>query len=181
MNIRLYDLLSTGERVKILKDILYEAEVKVSETAKRNSLSKGLVSKYLDILVNEGVMKRNSGGFVILDNYKVKALKAMLNILSIPEIFSKYGFVKAVGLYGSAVKGTNTKESDFDVWIKVDSLKNPNLPKLNAELIAAMGKVNILFLDDSKILELKKKDLMFYYSLFFGSVMVYGSENEIHY
>jgi len=179
MNGKISVLMSTEERIKILGDILYLRSVKVSETARRLKLSKGLVSKYFDMLVREKIVKRKRNGFFVEDNFKTRGLKIMINVLNVPQIFQKYKFVRAVGLYGSAVKGTNTTESDIDLWIKVDSLKNVNVPKLNSELINKLENVKILFLDNSKIEELKKKDNVFYYSLYFGSIILYGEENEI--
>lgn len=179
MNIKINELLSTKERIKILGKVMLEDSVRVSKISKELNLSKGLVSKYFDILINNNIMKRKENAFVILNNSKTKALKIMLNILKIPQIFSKHKFVKAIGLYGSATKGTNTKESDIDLWIKVDSIKNSNVPKLNSELINKLENVKVLFLDNAKIAELKKSDLMFYYSLYFSSIIIYGEENEI--
>ena len=129
----------------------------MSETARKLNLSKGLVSKYFDILVNE----------------------KMLKVLSIPQIFFKYKFVKAVGLYGSSAKGTNTKESDIDLWIKIEKTKDEEIAKLNSELSNKIESVALLVLTDEKINELKKSDLTFYHSLYFGSIILYGEENEI--
>ena len=102
----------------------------------------------------------------------------MLNIISIPEIFSKYKFVRSAGLYGSSSKGTNTKESDTDLWIKIDKANDSDLAKLNSEL-SASGNISVLMLDDKKLQEIKEQDELFYHSLYFGSLLVYGEENEI--
>jgi len=179
MNIEISKLASTEERIKILEEILYLSEVKVSETARKLNLSKGLVSKYFDILVNEKMLKKKENIFLIANNSKTKAMKIMLNVLSIPQIFSKYKFVKAVGLYGSSAKGTNTKESDIDLWIKIEKTKDEEIAKLNSELSNKIEGVALLVLTDEKIKELKKSDLTFYHSLYFGSIILYGEENEI--
>ena len=63
MNIEISKLASTEERIKILEEILYLSEVKVSETARKLNLSKGLVSKYFDILVNEKMLKKKENIF----------------------------------------------------------------------------------------------------------------------
>ncbi|MFH1801922.1 MAG: nucleotidyltransferase domain-containing protein [archaeon] len=179
MNTKLYDLLSTDERIKILGDVLYKTEVRVNETAKEIGLSKGLVSKYFDILVAEGVLIREENVLKINGGYKTRALKIMLNVLNIPEIFEKHAFIKAAGLYGSAARGTNTKDSDIDLWIKVDDIKNKNIPKINAALIQELGETNILFLDNAKLEEIKNNDKIFYHSLHFGSITIYGDDNEM--
>jgi len=178
MNSKINELMSTEERIKILGDVLFKESIKVSETARRLKLSKGLVSKYFDILLKGDVLKKKGFVFLVKENYKVRGLKIMFNVLGLPQIFGKYKFVRGAGLYGSAAKGMNTIESDLDLWIKVDKTKEEELARLNSELSEKVKNVNVLILDEEKIKEIKK-DEMFYYSLFFGSVILYGENNEI--
>lgn len=174
-------LLSTRERVKIIKQIIYsEKEFGVNEIAKKLKLSKGLVSKYFEILAKEGVIKKRGNKFSNLTNSKVKAIRIMLNVLKInTKVFRKYKFVRSAGLYGSCAKGTNTDTSDVDLWIKVDKAKEEELAELASELRKGVENVKILILDDKKLEMLKKKDPVFYYSLHFGSIVLYGEEDEI--
>ncbi|MEW6063251.1 MAG: nucleotidyltransferase domain-containing protein [Nanoarchaeota archaeon] len=174
-------LFSTKERVKIIKEIIYcEREFGVNEIARNLKISKGLVSKYFEILVKEGVSKRSGNKFYVLDNLKVRAIKIMLNLLKIdPKIFRKYKFVKSAGLYGSCTKGTNTKASDIDIWIKIHRSSEDKVMKLTSELRKNIENIKILLLDDKKIEMLKKDDPLFYHSLFFGSIIIFGKENEI--
>jgi len=179
MNTNISKLMSTKERIKILLYILYLKEARVGETAKQLKLSKGLISKYFDILCNEKIIKKKGNFFLINDNYKTKSIKIMLNILKIPKIFSKYNFIKAVGLYGSSAKGTNTEKSDIDLWIKISKAEDNEIARLNSELNNKSEKIKLLILDDKKLKELKKSETMFYHSLYFGSIVLYGNENEI--
>ncbi len=178
MNIN--EVLSTKERVKLLENIIYkEKEFGVNEIARQLNLSKGLVSKYFEILVKERILKKKRK-FYIQNNELVKGLKILFNLQKInPKIFKKYKFVKAVGVYGSCVKGTNTETSDIDLWIKVDKLDEEKLIKLATELRKRVENVKILWLDNKKLDVLKKKDVLFYHSIYFGSIIIYGEENEI--
>lgn len=174
-------LLSTYERIKILDETLYSGRViRVNEIAKKTGVSKGLVSKYLKILAKEKILSRKGHGFLVGNNSKVKSLKMLLNILKIDtKIFTKYKFVKAAGLYGSCAKGTNTELSDVDLWIKVDDVEDKELAKISSELRKGIENLKILVLDNEKLAKLKKFDLLFYHALYFGSIILYGDENEI--
>lgn len=177
----LQNLFSTKERVNIIEDIIYsEKEFGVNEISKKLKLSKGLVSKYMNILQKEDLITRKKNKFVVNENNKVKSIKIMLNILKIDtKIFKKYKFVKIVGLYGSNVKGTNTKTSDIDLWIRIGKVKEEEVAELTSELNKKVENIKILILDNEKIDLLKKKDIVFYYSLYFGSIIIYGEEDEI--
>jgi len=175
------DMLSTKERVKILEITIFKEDIfGVNEIAKQLNLSKGLVSKYFEILVRRNILRKKERKFCVRNNVLVKSFKILFNLKKInPKIFKKYKFIKAAGIYGSCVKGTNTESSDVDLWIKVDKIKEKDVIKLSSELRKKIKNVKILILDDKKISTLKKEDLMFYHSLYFGSVIIYGEENEI--
>lgn len=173
-------LFSTKQRLKILRTVIYyEQGFGVNEIAKKLRLSKGLVSKYFEILAREGVVKKRKNGFFVLDNSKVKAIKIMLNITRInPRIFKKYRFVRAAGLYGSCAKGTNTETSDVDLWVKVDPVEDEKVAEFTSELRKRIEDVKVLVVDDKKLKALEEKDSLFYHSLHFGSIMLYGGEND---
>jgi len=174
-------ILSTRERVKILESIIFkEKSFGVNEIAREVKLSRSLVSKYFEILAKEKILGKKKRKYYVQKNIFVKSLKIMFNLTRInPKIFKKYKFVKAVGIYGSCVKGTNIESSDVDIWIKVDNLNQKLIPKLTSELRKKVENIKILLLDDKKLEILKKGDSLFYYSLYFGSILIYGEENEI--
>ncbi len=176
MNI--HKLLSTKERVKTLKLILYKTDyIRVVDVAKELRLSKGLVSKFFDILVKENVLKKFETKCMAIDNPHTRAIKIFLNIVSFDaSLLKKFKFVKAAGLYGSLVKGTNTEESDIDLWIIIDKTNEENLARLTNQLKKKYVSIKPLYLTKEKIETLKKEDAVFYHSLVFGSINVYGKE-----
>lgn len=178
MNI--HKLLSTKERVKILKLVLYRTgSMSVTDVAKRLKLSKGLVSKFFDILVKEHILKKTNTEFKVQDNLSTSAVKILLNLESFDaKLFKKFPFVKGAGLYGSFAKGRNTEESDIDLWVLIDSTAEENLAKLTKELKEKYGNIKPLYLTKEKVKVLKKDDTVFYHSLVFGSINVYGEEIE---
>lgn len=177
----LSSIFSTEERVKIVSSIIYlEEPTSVVAIAKEAGLSKGLVSKLFKILVKEGILTKLKNRFVVLDNVYVKAIRIMLMLNNFtPNLFKKYKFVKGVGIYGSCVKGNNTKNSDIDLWIKVEKTREMELAKLTGELKRKYENVKPLFLTKEKIKILENKDPVFYYSLVLGSITIYGEEIEI--
>jgi len=173
-------LLSTEERVKILRHVMYKAGgISVSKTAAELRLSKGLISGYLGMLKSEGLLRRKGGEYFANNSMASKAIKLMLNMSAIDSgIFRKYGFVKGAGVYGSFAKGENDDESDIDIWIAVDKTKEEHLARLTAELRKAFGNVKPLYLTKEKLRLLMRKDELFYHSLVFGSITIYGDSIE---
>lgn len=174
-------IFSTKERVKILESIIFkEEDLSVNDVARKLKLSKALISKYFDILVKKGVLKRKNEKFYVDNSSLVKGIKILLNIKNINvKIFKKYPFIISVGLYGSHARGENTEDSDVDLWIRIKEEKEEKLASLTSELNKKIKNIKPLFLTDKKINELKEKDSLFYDSLAFGSIVLYGDKDGI--
>jgi len=176
-------LLSTQERARLLKRILVETEaLKVEKTAKELNISKGMVSQFFRILLEYGIIeKKDKKVFVNFKNYKTMELKRFLNIseLDVSEL-EKIKDVTGIGVYGSWVSGTNTKESDLDVWIKAK--KRPSekiIAEVQGEIRRKKGyNIHVLALSAERIERLKKEDPVFFYSLAYGSVILWGENIE---
>lgn len=169
-------MFSTPEREEILSEALYAEEISVSELARNLCLSKGLASQYLRFLVKESILRRKGRKFSVdRENPKVKALKVLLNVKQLSEIFVYLKDVKgSIGLYGSWANGTNTKESDVDIWVKGE-LSEEKIAELKGKISRKMGKIiEILLLDENRLKRMKKDDPMFYHSLVFGSITLKG-------
>jgi predicted nucleotidyltransferase len=172
-------LFSTSQRIKILEAVIFRTvSVSVNNIASQLGLSKGLVSKYFQILLKEQILKNEKGKLVVADNTSVKAVKILLNLRKIDtRIFSKYPFVTAVGLYGSCARGENTEDSDVDLWVRVKDVEETKIASLTSEINKKIKNAKLLFLSDKKIEKLRKEDIMFYYSLSFGSIILYGDKD----
>ena len=175
-------LLSTEERIKILEAVVFHTEqLSVNQVAAQLKLSKGLVSKYLDLLAKEGVAKRVNGKFVVnQEDPRVKGIKVLLNMKRFNLGFlKKCPFVEAVGLYGSCAKGENLEDSDADFWILVRSMSEEKKGALAAQMRKRIKNAKPLFLTPEKIKNLKKEDELFYHALSFGSITLYGPPNAL--
>jgi predicted nucleotidyltransferase/predicted DNA-binding transcriptional regulator len=175
-------IFSTKERIKILQAIVFKTgNISVNNIANQLRLSKGLVSKYFDILTKMSILKRRAKGKVVItDSSLVKGIKILLNIKNTNlNIFKGFSFIQAVGLYGSCVKGENTEDSDIDLWIKVSDVSEEKLASLTSKLHKEIKNIKPLFLTDKKIEKTKKDDPLFYHSLVFGSIVLYGVKDGI--
>ncbi len=176
------EIFSTKERIRILKEVIFwEGEIGVNEISKRVKLSKGLVSKFLKVLGKKGILKKKGKKFICDSQLPlVKAIKILFTLSAINQnIFKKYKFIKSVGLYGSCAKGENTLNSDVDIWIKTENISQEDEINLLSELRKKIKNVKVLFLTDEKLNKLKKEDSSFYYSLYFGSIIIYGEKDGL--
>ena len=172
-------LFSTSQRIKILEAVIFRTDsVSVNNIASQLGLSKGLISKYFQILLKEQILKKEKGKLVVADNASVKAVKILLNVRRIDtRIFGKYPFVTAVGLYGSCARGENTEDSDVDLWVRVKDVEETKIASLTSEINKKIKNAKLLFLNDKRIEKLRKEDIMFYHSLSFGSIILYGDKD----
>lgn len=178
-------LFSSPKRVRILKNIIFlEGPVIVNDVAKKLKLSKSFVSNYLRNLKKQGILESIKGkrGYRVNQNGYVRAIRILLNLTSIsPRFFKRYDYIEAVGVYGSCAKGDNTQESDFDIWIKLKhEVPEEQLASLSQEIKKKIQNAKIIFLTPDKMKLLKEKDGLFYYSLYFGSIIIYGDQDALH-
>ncbi len=175
-------LTSTTQRLAILNAVVFATgRLSVNALANQLRVSKGLVSRYLDLLVREGLGRKVDGKFTLMEAVPlVKGLRILLTIGRLKTgVFKKYPFVQSVGLYGSCAKGENTEASDLDLWVRVKPAREADLARLTSELRRAIGAVSVLILSDSKLKQLKQDDPLFYHALSFGSIILYGAPNAL--
>lgn len=175
--------LFSKEREKIVEYVLSSPteKIKVRELAKRLELSPAHISRTLGILAKDGFFKNNA---VDLSNPCVRALKIFLNMKKLYEknVVKMLKEIDALsaGVYGSWSNGSNHEDSDLDVWMKTH--KHPGERKVAAvsnDIRRVLGRnVQILVLTPERIDRLKKEDPIFYYSLVFGSMTLYGEGIE---
>jgi len=178
MNIN--EVFSTQQRLTILKNIIFKDEcIGVTETSRGSKISKGLVSKYLNLLVEENILEKNNSLFRVKNTTSTKALKILLTLTSInTDLFKENPVIQSAGIYGSTVKGTNTKDSDIDLWILHRPASTAELSKITKEL-TTQHNIKPLYLTVEKIEELRTNDPVFYYNLLFSSITLYGEGLEV--
>lgn len=174
-------IFSTKERIKILNSIILNKNLlSVNAIASNLKLSKGFVSLYFGILKKNGIIKKVNEKYQIIDSGMIRAIRILLTITNIDiSIFKKYSFVKSAGLYGSCAKGENTEKSDMDVWVKINDVGDEKIASLTTEINKKIKKAKPLFLTERKLEKIKKDDELFYHSLAFCSIILYGEKNAI--
>jgi predicted nucleotidyltransferase len=176
------NLFSTSQRIKILQAVVFRTEpVSVNNIASQLRLSKGLVSKYFQILLKQKILKKKKDRLTVAETSVVRAIKILLNVKSIDmRIFKKYPFVSAVGLYGSCAKGENTESSDMDIWVKIANVEESQVASLTSEITKKIKNAKILLLSDQRLEKIRNEDTMFYHSFALGSIILYGDKDAAH-
>jgi predicted nucleotidyltransferase len=165
----LSELLSSEERIRLLRYVLTHSPARVSEAARETGVNKGLASRYLALLVEEGYLERDGRDFSWIDETKTRSLKAFLNVEALDKKIALPEWALGIGLYGSWATGTNTSESDLDLWLLVENIgpeTELEVAKLERDLSPAIGcEVTILVLTHDKLVKLREDDPPFYMSL----------------
>jgi predicted nucleotidyltransferase len=132
VNQKILSLLS-----KFSDDEFYERQV-----ARSLDIAYGSANRSLNQLYSTGVVKRRQEGkmfFYSIDtsNPSVIAFKKLVNLLLLePLVESLQKIASRIVLYGSCAQGTDTSQSDFDLFVVTNSKENVaniisgfNLPK----------------------------------------------------
>ncbi len=154
--------------------------IKVTDVARQLGVSKGSVSLTVKELSDDRLVKDLH---VDMDNPRTRALKIMINVDNIARkgvigVLKKYAV--GIGLYGSWSKGTNTEDSDIDLWIRPKrALAQSGMAILSRSVREKLGvEAQILVLGKDRVAALKKDNQVFFYSVLFGSIRLYGEDIE---
>jgi len=181
MNINLWELVSTPEREQVLARLLYEsAPINLHKIARDAGVSPSQVHKYVGICKKRKMIKDNK----LADYPFVRALRVLENVIFLEKaglvslIRSRIKDAKGMGIYGGWAKGTNDENSDIDLWILVqrplDDLESGKVRQALENRLAR--KVDLIFLTNEKIRQLKEKNPNLYYSLY-HSLSLWGAES----
>jgi predicted nucleotidyltransferase len=173
-------LFKTEERIKILYYVLYREESSVSKAARETGTNKGLVSRYLDMLAELDLILRKNRTYHLAESPKVRAIKVLLNLEKIKVGKIRFDWIRGLGIFGSWAIGTNTVESDLDVWVRADSYPPElEIAKLQDILKTMAGcETNLVVLTPQKMKEIREKDAPFYNSLLRESIVLAGENIE---
>ncbi len=178
----LSEVFKSEERILILRYVGLRASVTVQAVADGTGRSKGFVSQYLNMLVEEQLLTRNHRAFIREDSALWRSIKRLLNLDLLRPHVTLPAWVDGIGIFGSWAEGTNTTESDLDLWILV-SRYDPDLEICAAELDQEIARytgceVNSFLLTPDKLRHLKEHDQPFYTSLKRGYLTLQGEDLE---
>jgi len=183
MNERPHDLSAlfrTGERITLLRAALNVPACTVQQITSKTGLSKGLVSPYLALLARDGLLAKNDRTYHLKFSPLTVAIKRLLNIDRITAVGKKPVWSSGIGLYGSWAEGTNTEESDIDLWVYVKTLPTGIMvAELERDISRALSaEVHVLVLNREKIAGMKDTDEPFYRSFVKQSITLEGDSPD---
>ena len=164
--------------MKILEHVMLREDLRVTTTARELGLSKGLVSGHMGLLQESGLVEKTSkGSYSPTDNPAARHVKKLLNVVRIDTRRLNKRGIQGIGIYGSWAEGTNTVDSDADIWLKVKEYPSQEcLAVLSAELRKMLGcEIRLLVLTPSKTREVTK-DSVFFSNLRNNSILLWGED-----
>lgn len=170
-------IFSSEERIKVLRYVLYiNRPFGVIDVTRDVGVSQGLASEYLKLLYDFDILNRTGTKYSTKDNAVVRSIKTLLNVftLNVKELKEFLNEIEGFGIYGSWATGTNTVDSDIDVWVRVKShpgdLWAAKLADKIRELTLA-PRVDLIILTPDKIEKLRGKKL---YEDMKNGIILYG-------
>ncbi|MEW6536809.1 MAG: hypothetical protein AB1454_14460 [Candidatus Auribacterota bacterium] len=83
-------LFSTRERTNVLRGVIFKTDLlSVNNIASSLGVSKGLVSKYFDILVKEGILRKTQGKFIVKESSALRGVKIFLNVTDLNSVVTR--------------------------------------------------------------------------------------------
>ncbi len=174
----LSELFKSEDRIRILRYVSERETVTVQSTVQGTGVSKPVVSRYLAMLTENGLSRREGRTILWIRSPLGVAIRKLLNI-ALPEHHLPFPpWVKGIGIYGSFAQGTNTYGSDIDLWVLVDRFSSDlelQIAELRSALSQATGyEVHVLILTKEKIKDIATKDAPFYEELMKHQVVLKG-------
>ncbi|WP_214083926.1 helix-turn-helix domain-containing protein [Methanoculleus sp.] len=175
----LTELFKTEERIRILRHIAERSPVTATAVAAATGTSKALVSRYLRLLAQNGFCTQRGREYAWNENARSLAVKRLLNIDLLMTAVVLPEWAQGIGVYGSYAEGTNTADSDLDLWVLVDEY-TPDLEVPAARVGKSAGaavktEANLLILTPDRLSDLRETDQPFYTNLVQSSVTLGGA------
>ena len=169
-------IFKTEDRVRVLRYVLYHSPCTVMQVAAATGTSKGHVSRFLPFLVSCGLLAREGRRFDWVDGPVTRSVKVLLNLERLDPVVPLPDWAEGIGMYGSWAEGTNTDESDLDLWVLAAGYPGEvRVGELIASVTAALGtEAHLLFLTRQKLADLRTGDEPFYASLMRTSRVLRG-------
>lgn len=173
-------LFRTAERITLLRAALNVPTCTVQQLASKTGLSKGLVSPYLAQLARDGLLEKSDRTYQLKFSPMTVAIKRLLNIERIIAVGKKPAWASGIGLYGSWAEGTNTEESDIDIWVYAKTLPTGIMvAELERDISRALSaEVHVLVLTREKIAGMKDSDEPFYRSFVKQAITLEGDSPD---
>jgi predicted nucleotidyltransferase len=146
------------------------------EVVRIAKVSKGSANKMLRVLAGQGFLTRERKGRMVF--YKlnraeavVKQFKTLSNVYLLKGLMDRMkGECRRIVLFGSCAEGTDTKDSDIDLFV-LTSTKNTVKRKIRDFNRASDRKVTPIVIDTNEFTKLKREDKPLYENVQRGIVL----------
>jgi predicted nucleotidyltransferase len=141
-------------------------ELHEREVVRRAGISKGSANKILRKLSDIDVLDRDKRGRMVfyslnMENAVTRQFKVLFNVYSLNELVNKIKqYCKKIILFGSCSEGTDTEESDVDLFILTNEKSRVN-PKVNSYQKAGR-RIAPVIVNSNEFVELRRKDKPLY-------------------
>jgi predicted nucleotidyltransferase len=175
-------LFKSEDRIRILRFVSLNDTFSVHSVSNATGVSKGLASLYLNILVNYGLLSRSGRVFHKRNTGLWSVVKLLQNLDQLTHALRLPPWARGIGIYGSWARGTNTSDSDLDIWVLVDNY-DPEFEFRVAESDLDLSKltngpVHTLILTREKLAGIASSDQPFYANLIKDSITIEGESLE---
>jgi predicted nucleotidyltransferase len=175
-------LFKSEDRIRILRSVSLDDVVSVQAVSVETGVSKGLASLYLNLLVDYGLLARKNRAFYRRKGDLWRVIKILLNLDLLRPVLHLPVWARGIGIYGSWARGTNTRDSDLDVWVLVDEYSAGlefRVAESDQDLSKVTnGPVHSLILTREKLDFIASSDKPFYANLIRNQITIEGESLE---
>jgi DNA-binding IclR family transcriptional regulator len=104
----LIELFKTEEIARVLSYVMFRSSSSVAEVSMATGVTKGLVSRYLRLLLVHGLLQKEGRVYSTHDGVHSLAAKLLLNLERIDLSALSLGSAEGLGLYGSWAGANDT-------------------------------------------------------------------------
>lgn len=146
------------------------------EVQRRTKVSKGSANKILRLLSGLGFLMRERRGRMVFYRLNraeavVKQFKVLVTVYTLKELTDRVkGECRRIVLFGSCAQGTDTKDSDIDVFV-LTSAKNSVRKRIRDFNRASDRKITPILIDTNEFTKLKREDKPLYDNIERGIVL----------
>lgn len=146
------------------------------EVLRLTGVSKGSANKILRQLTNAGLLSRETKGRMVFyrlnpDEATARQFKILHNTFTLKRLVDLLKpYSNKIMLFGSASQGTDTRESDFDLFV-LSSEKEDVSKEISGFNKKLDRKINPIVVDSNEFAKMKREDLPLYDNIDRGIVL----------
>lgn len=175
-------LLTSSLSFRILQQLITVRYSYTHQLAKSLFISAPHVNRICNQLKKQGILQaRHENNRKLYElNYRSPLTQTLLRLLTVMNMKQSRNFGKLVslapfGIYGSFAEGKQQKESDLDIWVYASRSKEKAIRNILNDIEKEWGHaVNVIYLDEKRIRDLRDKDSEFYLRIRIQSITEWG-------